>query len=286
MRHRRPDLRLLALAITLVAGAAGALASAHASSNRQRVADDHQSPFSSVGRLDIQSGKDVSTCTATLVGDNRTLITASHCAPPDATRLTFHLGNNGPGIEATVYARGDTPNPGNDDDFDNAIPSSGEVRDPSPYWDDWLVLNLAHPVAGPPLETAADGLIGRLQQGANARTPFHIAGFPLDMDSGHAMVWVEGPGIPTFPARSWRGAYSVPTAVRTHEGMSGAAVLVEAEGGYAVAGVVSAGEGNETQIVVGGAGFRSVERKRLEDCRNPAPGLIFGRPCPGRARSR
>jgi V8-like Glu-specific endopeptidase len=265
-----------AAAALLLAGAHDSPASAAPS---PRAADDHLRPFSSVGRLEVQYGATNTNCTATLVGDNRTLITASHCVQPGATRLIFHLGNQGPGVEASVVARGDTPIPGNERDFDAAAPEPGEDKAPSPYWDDWLVLDLARPVAGEPLRTAADPLTMRLQQGDFARTPFSIAGFPIDVESGRRMVWVDGPGIPAFPARSWRGAHAVPTEARTAEGMSGGAVLIAQGGDYVVVGVVSGGVDDETLIVVGGGGLVSVDRKRLADCRKPEPGLTFSAPC-------
>lgn len=284
MRQCWPIPRLFAAPL-LAIGALAALAAAatHASSATAArslpVGDDHRRPFSSVGRLEVQYGDTSTSCSATLVGDSRTLITASHCVGPGATRLAFHLGNQGPGVEATIFARGDSPIPGNERDFDAASPGPGEDKAPSPYWDDWLVLDLAGPVAGQPLQTASEGLTMRLQRGDFAHTPFRIAGFPMSVDGGRRMVWAGGPGIPAFPAASWRGAHAVPTTARTSEGMSGGAVLVAQGDDDVVVGVVSGGADDETLIVVGGGGLASVDRKRLADCRQPEPGLTFFAPC-------
>jgi hypothetical protein len=290
MRHRWSNLRLLAAPLVLIGAVTALLATAHVSTASAapslRVADDHSRPFSSVGRLDVQYAETSTSCTATLVGDNRTLITASHCVQPGALRLTFHLGNRGPGVDARIFARGDSPIPGDEGDFDAASPEPGEDKPPSPYWDDWLVLDLAEPTPGEPLAIAADPLTSRLQQGDFAHTPFRIAGFPIDVESGRRMVWVDGPGIPAFPAQGWRGAHAVPTEARTAEGMSGGAVLVSQGGGYVVVGVVSGGADDQTLIVVGGEGLHSVEHKRLADCRKPQVGLTFSAPCESRPATR
>lgn len=278
---QRWGLRLAALAAPIaIAGGLMLHAGAEAAGapSPTRVADVHGRPFSSVGRLDIEHGGDGESCTATLVGDNRTIITASHCVQPGAGRLTFHLGDQGPGVEATIVARGEAPLPTDERAFDDAMPDDGEDVEPSPYWDDWLLLDLAQPVAGEPMPVASAADLARLQRGEFAVAPFHVAGFPMNVDAGHTMVWAEGTGIPAFPARGWRGARAVVTRARTYDGMSGGAVLLPLDGADVVVGLVSGGDGDETVIMVGGGAFPAVEVKRRADCRRPA-GLSFASPC-------
>src|SRR4029453_12333628 len=51
-------------------------------------------PFSAVGRLFVKLPKGTGQCTATLIGDNRTILTARHCA--GGTAYYFAQGNSDP----------------------------------------------------------------------------------------------------------------------------------------------------------------------------------------------
>lgn len=183
--------------------------------HREQVVDLTKYPFSAVGRLSIKTLEAEYSCTASLVGNSRTLVTAAHCIKSHAI-LTFHQSGQ-PDLKADVvtkgaYARRDVTLPG------------GVSRIPSEAWDDWAVLDLALPSRSRFLINQNADVFAKYTSEAAATTKFWVAGYPGDLFDGKTMTYSQGCGL-QVPKLSYSGSYLTSTECPAYHGLSGAPIM-------------------------------------------------------------
>jgi hypothetical protein len=242
--------------------------------NRIIVQDTSKHPFAAVGRLNIRiSPTEGGGCTATLIGDSRTVLTARHCAIGSEYR--FALGNSGgpisrkDGIPARIVAFGDFPV--SDDSKNHWGPS------PTADWDDWMVLDLETPSSGEPLAIPTPQLIRQIVHSFGS-TSFLVAAFPSDINGGEVMTYSRGCGI-TISKVDYKQSHTSETGCASYQGSSGAALLIRSpEHQFVPVGVLSAGYAADTSrsfLVVGSRAFDVIRAKVRDDCQHPVEGLRF-----------
>lgn len=226
-------------------------------------------PFSAVGRLFIKDPKGWGHCSATLIGNSRTVLTARHCGI--GTEYVFALGNAGrdQGIPARIVATGDYPIRDGRDGL-----GIGSYSEPKPNWDDWMVLDLERPSVGEPLAVPSAQYLQQVIQSFD-KPYFHIAGFPADVKSGDRMIYSRGCGVAISKA-SYKQAHTSQTGCASYKGSSGSALLVLSQHRYIPIGILSGGNEADTSfsiLVVGSRAFDAIRAKVLGECRSNQPGL-------------
>lgn len=196
--------------------------------HREIVSDIKKYPFSVIGRLSITTPHKVSTCTATIVGNMKTIVTAGHCIQPGAT-YTFAQGESLQELHsASLFAKGDE---------DPSLPVSLVANQ---QFDDWAILDLDQPLIGegdPVLFATPKDIDGYIVNGFKQR--YNVAGYPADLFSAGKMIYGKGCGI--NPALdNYKGSYLAQTQCPAYHGLSGASVLMtDVNGWQYMIGVVS-----------------------------------------------
>ena len=194
------------------------------------VSDVDKFPFSAIGIILIKSTVAGGRCTAALVGDTKTIVTASHCIRPGAT-YEFRQGKLLNSVRAaTVVASGARRS-----DIAPDFPAwDSNVGTPNSTWDDWAILTLDTPVATKPLSipSAEEEISIRTGSFFTDKVNF-LAGFPGDVFGGMRMVFSPVVDPRPFPL-DFNGAFPIRVAAQAYPGNSGGPLISLDRNGRAI----------------------------------------------------
>lgn len=234
--------------------------------NRRQVLDRNVHPFSAIGKVSDAKGDRY--CSASLVGNNRTLITSAHCVGFNLTH--FQLASDGERYAITLLKAGK---------FEaGELPWDDRIKTANLSWSDWAIyrLNDALPSAKALLLPDAE-TIKSIEMTEDLTELYETAGYPTDVNGGRSFAHVRCRRIDEHASSSERralfgrrterpnldGTFLEQVECRSMYGASGSPFFArQSDGNWVFAGVLAMGRShqgiNDVAFVTGRGLFEEI----------------------------